>query len=293
MKKLLALLLIFVSAAVLVACGDKGEEPAPTELDTNLTDGLRLDRDPEGKNFKEDGIAYATLASCIDGDTTRFYVNGENISIRYLGVDTPESTGAIEPWGKAASDFVCERLENADEIVLEAENPGETDTTGNRYLGYIWYDNRLLNLELIELAFSPAQGTGVLKYGELMRSAESKAMPTGLRIWGEEDPDYYDDAIDVDYDELYENLDQYVGRKVNIEAYVSRMSGGTNAYLMNENGDNEIYLFTLYQTSSKLQPCFKIRLEEVVVTEFGGGLQLTNFAPRRTHVLDNDTQFCD
>ena len=293
MKKILTMLLLFSLSLVIVACsnGENNGEEVPTELDTRLTDGLRLDRDPEGKNFFEDGIAYAELATCIDGDTTRFIVNGQNISVRYLAVDTPESTGAIEPWGFAASNFVCEILENAETIVLEAEVPNQTGNYG-RHLGYVWYDGRLLNLELIELAYSSAQGVGGLKYADELRAAEEKARPTNLRIWGEEDPDYSDEAIIIDYNELYENRDHYIGKKITIEAYVSSVGGGT-ATLMNEDGENFIALYLANQISSKLTPCFKVQLEEVVPTYWFEQFQLTNFAPRRTHVLDNDTQFCD
>ena len=79
----------------------------------------------------------------VDGDTTHFTDKNKNtIKLRYLGVNTPESTGRIAPWGKQASVFVKNKLENAYSIVIEAENvgnPPETDTTGDRYLGYVWY----------------------------------------------------------------------------------------------------------------------------------------------------------
>ncbi len=292
MKRLLTIFSLFTLAFLLVACGGDGENgEVPTELDTRLTDALSLDRNPEGKNFFQDGIAYAELASCIDGDTTRFIVNGQNISVRYLAVDTPESSGAIEPWGFAASNFVCEKLENAETIVLEAEVPNQTGNYG-RHLGYVWYDGRLLNLELIELAYSYAQGVGNLKYADELRAAEEKARPTNLRIWGEEDPDYAGEAIVIDYDELYENREEYIGKKLTIEAYVSSVGGGT-ATLMNEDGENIIALYLANQTTSKLQSCFKVRLEDVFAVYWNNNFQLTNFSPTRTHVLDNDTQFCD
>ena len=62
-----------------------------------------------------------TVKSFIDGDTTHFFVpeevNHEGVlKARYLAVNTPESTGKIEEYGKAASRFTRERLENASEI---------------------------------------------------------------------------------------------------------------------------------------------------------------------------------
>ncbi len=288
MKKLALVMISFLMVFVLFACSE--EEPS-TELDTRLTDALRLDREYEGKNFFEDGIAEATLATCIDGDTTRFYVNGENISVRYLAVDTPESTGQIEPWGKAASDFVCEKLERAETIVLEAEVPDQKGNYG-RHLAYVWYDNRLLNLELMELAYSHASGGSDLKYADEFREAENKARETGRRIWGEDDPDFSDETIIIDFDELYNNIEEYVGIFVTIEAYVDRMERN-NAYLVNEDGENEIFLFTGNTATPLVQPCFKLRFEDLAVTIYQGDYQLTNFSTRRVEVLDEDTEFCE
>lgn len=290
MKKLLLITIAFTFILGLYACVED-EEPS-TELDTSLTDALRLDRDYAGKNFFEDGIAEATLARCIDGDTTHFRVNGERISVRYLAVDTPESTGQIEPWGKAASDYVCERLERAETIVLEAETPNETGTYG-RHLAYVWYDNRLLNLEIIEQAFSHAAGVGNLKYADIFRQAEDKAEPTGRRIWGEDDPNFSDETIIIEYDVLYNNIEDYVGQFITVEAYVSRMGPSNSAYLMNENGENEIYMWTGNTATPLIEPCYKIRLEDVVVQIYNNNYQITNFSTRKTEVLDENTEFCN
>ena len=98
----------------------------------------------------------------IDGDTVHFNVS-KSVSetgifkARFLGVDTPESTGKIEEWGKAASNFTKEKLANAVSIYVESDSSiWEADSTGDRYLSWIWYktdeasDYRLLNLELLQ-----------------------------------------------------------------------------------------------------------------------------------------------
>ena len=50
-----------------------------------------------------------TVKAFIDGDTTHFNVQGwgtDNVfKARYAAVNTPESTGDVEPWGKKASNF--------------------------------------------------------------------------------------------------------------------------------------------------------------------------------------------
>lgn len=61
------------------------------------------------------------LDHCIDGDTASFKINGEKTNVRFLFVDTPESTNKIEKYGKQASEFTCNKLKNADQIYLEYE----------------------------------------------------------------------------------------------------------------------------------------------------------------------------
>ncbi len=192
MKKILLLGLMLTIALTLAACKDEPEEEDPTALDTELTDSLSLEAEYEGKSFFEDGIGEVILTQCVDGDTFHFReVDGDVIdSVRFIGVDTPETNYGLEPWGQAASDFTCIKLANAETIVLEWDDSLDT-RKGNfdRWLAFVWYDDRLLNLELVELAYSHSSAINT-KYGDIMQDAWYKAMATGRRIHGEIDEDY-------------------------------------------------------------------------------------------------------
>jgi endonuclease YncB( thermonuclease family) len=190
MKKLLLIFSLPLIVFTLSACYEAA--PGPTS-ETPFTDQTLLDLDYEGKSFLEDGIGAVTLTRCIDGDTARFSEDGgaTDFSVRFLGIDTPEIGRNEEPWGRAASDFVCERLSNAFTIVLERNFEGPLrDTYGTRYLAFVWYDGRLINLELIELSYAPAVGAITLKYGEQMQTAWYEAVANRKRIHGEEDPNF-------------------------------------------------------------------------------------------------------
>ena len=41
--------------------------------------------------------------------------------LRYLGIDTPESTGQIEPYGKKASDFTKAIMNKATSVIIESD----------------------------------------------------------------------------------------------------------------------------------------------------------------------------
>ena len=82
--------------------------------------------------------AEVTVKNYVDGDTTHFYVSesvvsGGILKARYLAINTPESTGKIEEYGKAASNFTRSKLENADAIMIESDDgKWNVDSTGGR-----------------------------------------------------------------------------------------------------------------------------------------------------------------
>ena len=96
-----------------------------------------LDLDAETQTIE------VTVKSFIDGDTTHFFAEGFPNGIlkaRYAAVNTPESTGKIEEWGKKASRFTKEKLQNATSIIIESDtSEWKTDSTGERYLSWVWY----------------------------------------------------------------------------------------------------------------------------------------------------------
>ena len=114
---------------------------------------LKLDVDFEGKSFHTDGIGEVELLSVTDGDTANYQDHDNTfITLRYFAVDTPESTGEVQKWGIAASEYAKEKLENAVSIVLE-KDPSSTELDNyGRYLGYVWYkpteDSDYINFNL-------------------------------------------------------------------------------------------------------------------------------------------------
>lgn len=154
-----------------------------------IHDEVKMDFEYEGKSFINDGIGEVELVYSIDGDTARFrdIITGEVFSLRFLGIDTPESTIDKDPWGKAASNYTKKKLESAKTIVLEAEG-ARTENYG-RYLGFVWVDGVLLNLELVEQAYSNSTLNNS-KYVEYFSLASSQAKKTGRRFFGETDPNY-------------------------------------------------------------------------------------------------------
>lgn len=89
-----------------------------------------------------------TFNQSVDGDTAWFDIDGEKTKVRFLYIDTPESTNEIEPYGKEASEFTKNALSNASKIELELNNDGDTTDKYNRLLAWVFVDGKLLQEEL-------------------------------------------------------------------------------------------------------------------------------------------------
>ena len=89
-----------------------------------------------------------TLKKCVDGDTAWFYIDEKEVKVRFLYIDTPESTKEIEPYGVAASEFVADKLESAKQIELELNVDGNQYDKYDRLLAWIFVDGELLQEEI-------------------------------------------------------------------------------------------------------------------------------------------------
>lgn len=178
-----------------------------------------------------------SVKTYIDGDTTHFFVpTSVNpagfIKARYLGVDTPESTGKIEKWGKAASKFTRGKLESAVSIVIESDDGNwNVDSTGDRFLLWIWYKSsedaeyRNLNIELLQEGLAIANKSASNRYGDTCMSAIQQAKDHELHINSDDvDPDYFTgNAIPVTLKELRTNAKTYEGSNVAVEGVITKM----------------------------------------------------------------------
>jgi len=202
-----------------------------------------------GVSFIQTGCGEVEVVSYVDGDTTRFKdKTGETISLRYLGVDTPESTAAFEPWGKAASAYTENCLKNAKKVVLEADEPGQKDSN-ERYLGWVWYQDsndewHLLNLELITFCYTKDKASSDSTYGDLCTSVGTIVGQTGRRVWGEHDPnyDYSTDPKEITIQELKTNFASYYARKVKITGVIALVDG-QSAVIIDPDTNYGVYFY--------------------------------------------------
>lgn len=85
------------------------------------------------------GLIPATVVGVVDGDTADFMVEGVEERVRFIGVDTPESTNQTEPYGKEASARTASILTVGREVYLETD--AELRDRYGRLLAYVWLSN--------------------------------------------------------------------------------------------------------------------------------------------------------
>ncbi|MGM9968801.1 MAG: thermonuclease family protein [Anaeroplasma sp.] len=269
MKSVLRRLFLIIALVLTVCLSSCNKEKEPEDgVYSSITRKCTLNSVYENKDFISEGIGEATLVRPTDGDTATFKLvkTNQNVVIRFFGIDTPESTGSIEKWGKSASKFTAEALEKASKIVLEASTtPASVDSYGSRYLAYVWYklndDDQWmnLNLQVVENGYSKNKctQTAQYKYYSYFKEAETFAKNKPLHLWDTkaEDPYYSTEAEVVTVKDLVENIDSYynieteTGSKVRISAYIKSYSlspSGTYTFIAAQMIEGQEYTINVY-----------------------------------------------
>lgn len=317
-KLLVSLLLVTSSLTLLGSCGnnnttstistrsiDDYDVVGQTKLNldddlfnTLMTKKKTSDYDKTLMDFNRDGVErmltntdYApndaddVFTNYVDGDTTQFtsYNGNYTVKVRYLGVDTPESTSEIEEWGRSASLFNKSILKKAKYVIVQSAGSAKTgkrapaDLDGyQRSLAYVWYSNednptkesfRNLNLELVYNGYSgfnaPSDDMKEDFYNAFSNAYAIAQEYKKHRFSDEKDPNYdYNPAqvlpLDMLYDKTYyvdhfdpetnESLGTYSSfcddkTWYSFDGYVTRVVGGSAFYIQNKIGDNYYGLY--------------------------------------------------
>ena len=273
LKKLFFSIAIVLGAIpVVTGCSNKVDYVSKCKLDSSLS--------YSSGNFLDNGIGLVTVKKYVDGDTTHFNQvesSARLVKVRYLGVDTPESTGQIEPWGKAASKFTKSKLEKAKTIVLTKEvseigSAATTDSTGSRFKAFVWFsekanakisDLKCLNLLLVQEGYSTGKGLSGSSLTQYFTDADLQAQKLKLHIWStKSDPDYYQgpatqttlqELAEYFADDGYESA--FNGAKVVVEGVVCKTSGDYDAFICDtvDGIQYGLYIFAGYKSYTPMR----------------------------------------
>lgn len=241
-------LALFVCAIIscFTACGDKKED---------YVSKLKLDMTSD--SIKQEVTVYKN----IDGDTTHFKFKDPSklpdvakadgyFKARYMAINTPESTGKIEEWGRAASDFTKNALNNAESIIIESDDGNwNPDSTGSRFMVWVWYrtsadsDYRNLNLEILQNGLAVGSNAADNRYGKLCMKAFNQARDNKLYVHsGKADPDFfYGEAVRMTLKELRLSINDYIATTVAVEGIVTRNDGNNGVYIQSYDEETQRY----------------------------------------------------
>ena len=163
---------------------------------------------------------HATVTRVIDGDTMEVeFANGEEDTVRLIGVDTPETTlGDVNPgeyedipdtpaardhlynWGQQASQYATDELEGQEvRVVTDAE--GDRRGSYGRLLAYLYVGDENFNRTLLENGYARVYDSSFSLRDEF-DSAESEARSNDVGLW-----DFEDDSLSSDADESTSDSD--------------------------------------------------------------------------------------
>ena len=159
-----ALVTILLAAVCLAGC--QSPVPAPTGL-------------PSPGFTPCAYCAEARVVSVVDGDTIRVDLDGAVRSVRYIGIDTPESA---QPGYKTATD-VNRRLVTGQTVWLEKDT-SDTDVHG-RLLRYVWLaDGRMVNEEIVRAGVAQAARYWPdVRYQPRLEAAATEAWRAKAGFW--------------------------------------------------------------------------------------------------------------
>lgn len=258
-KILVFTVVIILALLSLASCSKPGEEQGGDAW-VDYVSQVKLDTSSDTLKIG------ATVKSYIDGDTTHFYVDSSVcadgvLKARYLAINTPESTGKIEEWGKAASKFTRSKLESAVSIILESDNgKWNIDSTGERHLVWVWYktaedaEYRNLNLEILQEGYAISSNASQNRYGTYCTQAIAQALANKLYVYSDEqDPSFpYGTAQEVTLKQLRTHIEEYDGALVAFNGVVVMNSSGSIIVEEYDEENDMYYGMTIYYGTSGL-----------------------------------------
>lgn len=315
MKKIWLALLLLVGMFICTSCTTTDNPPVSSDdydFKTPQTDALKLTESYEGKEFIKDGIGVVTPVRYIDGDTSVFRSGSTEFTVRYNGVNTPESTYKIEPWGFVASKFnkkaFADALAQGAKVVLQTEDmSNRLDSTNVRYLAWVWFvypngDSRLLNLDIVEHALGQDKSSQT-QYEQYFSNATFDVAQKKLRIYGEidKDFDYSTDAKEITIREIREKYgteeavnqarESFAPPLIKVSGVVVRKNGPYSAYIQQYDEETNqyygIYVYGGFGGISKLRLNSSVQIT-AKIGYYYGSLQITDVKDSKIKVYSFD-----
>jgi len=148
--------------------------------------GGRLDAGERAGDGGHTGAGVGRVVKVVDGDTIDVQLGATRETVRYIGVDTPETKHPSKPvqcYGQRASDFNARLVSG--ELVRLARDVEQRDRYG-RLLAYVYRarDGLFVNAELARLGYAqPLSIAPDLRHSDRFADLGRRAREQGRGLW--------------------------------------------------------------------------------------------------------------
>ncbi|MCF8558139.1 MAG: thermonuclease family protein [Candidatus Nanopelagicales bacterium] len=184
------------------ACSSSGsEESVPSVAGEAIPDATIPDPTIPDATIPDATIATAPIGEVrdglvvdrvVDGDTVKVTLDGEQVSVRLIGINTPETVkpgSPIECFGPESSDFAVDLLDGQSIVLEFDESQGYLDRY-DRVLAYVWRvlpdgSLRLFNEEAVRggFAYERQYTDGPYAWKDAFDDAQRDAEEAGAGLW--------------------------------------------------------------------------------------------------------------
>lgn len=139
---------------------------------------------------------YKTVYKVIDGDTVKILMDGEEFSVRLIGISTPETVHPmkdVEWFGKEAAKKLRGWVEGKTVCLkMDRDKTQDVDKYG-RLLRYLWLENLFVNAELVKQGYAFAYTNYPFQYLEEFRKYARDARENNRGLWNPENRKRWED----------------------------------------------------------------------------------------------------
>jgi micrococcal nuclease len=180
--------LAIVTGLVLVSCG--GSSSAPVTPQSDLVDGAAT---VAGLHPQGETSAGLKVIRVVDGDTLHVRLDGREVTVRLIGINTPETVKPdtpVECYGPEASNYAKSTLAGQRVTLEFDDSQGRLDQYG-RMLAYVWLEKSdgqlsFVNLDEVARGYARERQYGPTPYAwkSTFRAAADTARTSGAGLWG-------------------------------------------------------------------------------------------------------------
>ena len=132
------------------------------------------------------------VARIVDGDTIAVLRGGQEVKVRLIGIDTPETvhpSKPVEAYGKEASRFTANLLKGEKVYLVRDPTSASTVDRYGRLLAFVYRapDGLFVNAEIVRQGYGRAYVQHPFRYMEEFCALERFAKEAGKGLWDQSD----------------------------------------------------------------------------------------------------------